>query len=231
VNLLFLVEGEVDEKKVYRAWMQHLFPSWTFVQTPEQMTTNTYRIVAGGGYPQIFNRLGNCLADMQNYKNVAHFFFCIDSEEYSYSDRFNEVKTKLDSLKTLYSIDYTKTEIHIIIQNCCFETWCLGNTDIPNQYNQQLKPKNNKTFSDYQAYYDVLSCDPESMTCCPPHHPFTTNAQFHKKYLRTLLKEYGLRNSPETFGDVKYLDALRERCKLTKDIASFKILLDTLSNI
>ena len=37
MNLLFLVEGGKTEPKVYKAWLQHLFPSLTFVVRPEEI--------------------------------------------------------------------------------------------------------------------------------------------------------------------------------------------------
>ena len=56
MNLLFLVEGGKTEPKVYKAWLQHLFPSLTFVVRPEDMTMNTCRIIAGNGYPSMVDR-------------------------------------------------------------------------------------------------------------------------------------------------------------------------------
>ncbi|MBO1053142.1 MAG: hypothetical protein HEQ25_14450 [Dolichospermum sp. DET73] len=125
MNLLFLVEGGKTEPKVYKAWLQHLFPSLTFVVRPEDMTMNTCRIIAGNGYPSMVDRQNNnsevsrleaCLIDIEKFGNVNHFFICIDSEEHSYTARFHELKSKLDALKSGYNIDSSKTEIHIIIQ-------------------------------------------------------------------------------------------------------------------
>lgn len=240
MNLLFLVEGGKTEPKVYKAWLQHLFPSLTFVLTPEEMTINTCRIIAGHGYPKMVSKptkepgvssLEACLIDIEKFGNVNHFFICIDSEEHSYTARFHELKSKLDDLKSGYNIDSSKTEIHIIIQHCCFETWALGNAEIPNEYSSI---GSSKVLSDFKTYYDVLVNDPEEMSCCPPGHTFSTKARFHKRYIKEYLKQFGLSYSegnPKVVADKKYLDALKKRCESMNHLSSLKLLLDIWDSI
>ena len=240
MNLLFLVEGGKTEPKVYKAWLQHLFPSLTFVVRPEDMTMNTYRIIAGNGYPSMVDRQNNnsevsrleaCLIDIEKFGNVNHFFICIDSEEHSYTARFHELKSKLDDLKSGYNIDSSKTEIHIIIQHCCFETWALGNAEIPNEYPLL---RSSTILSDFQAYYDVLVNDPEEMSCCPTGRTFSTKARFHKRYIKEYLKQFGLSYSegnPKVVADKKYLDALKKRCESMNHLSSLKLLLDIWDSI
>lgn len=240
MNLLFLVEGEKTEPKVYKAWLQHIFPSLTFVIRPEDMTTNTCRIVAGNGYPNMVSkpkqysgvsRLEALLLDIKNYCNVNHFFICVDSEDESYVSRYHEVKTKLESFIASHNVDTSKTEIHIIIQHCCIETWALGNAKIPHQY---TATKSSTLLAEFQAYYNVLVDDPEQMLCCPPSHAFRTKAKFHKKYLEEYLKEFGLsysKKNPKFIEERSYLDGLKERCESTTHLSSLKLLLDTWDRI
>ncbi|MFM6181760.1 MAG: hypothetical protein ACKPA8_09690, partial [Dolichospermum sp.] len=240
VNLLFLVEGGKTEPKVYKAWLQHLFPSLTFVVRPEDMTINTCRIIAGNGYPSMVDRqkknpevsrLEACLIDIVKFGNVNHFFICIDSEENSYTDRFHEVKSKLDDLKSGCNIDSSKTEIHIIIQHCCFETWALGNAEIPNEYSSIVS---STVLSDFQAYYDILVNDPEEMSSCPPGYIFRTKAKFHERYLKEYLQQFGLsysKKDPKVVEGKKYLDALKKRWELMNHLSSLKLLLDIWSRI
>ena len=235
MNLLFLVEGGKTEPKVYKAWLQHLFPSLTFVVRPEDMTMNTCRIIAGDGYPNMVSkpkqypgvsRLEACLIDIEKFGNVNHFFICIDSEENSYIDRFNEVKSKLDDLKSGYNIDSSKTEIHIIIQHCCIETWALGNAEIPNEYSSI---GSSTVLSDFQAYYDILVNDPEEMLSFPRGYIFRTKAKFHERYLKEYLRQFGLsysKKDPKVVEGKKYLDALKKRCELMNHLSSLKLLLD-----
>ena len=240
MNLLFLVEGGKTEPKVYKAWLQHLFPSLTFVVRPEDMTMNTYRIIAGNGYPSMVDRQNNnsevsrleaCLIDIERFGNVNHFFICIDSEDHSYTARFHELKSKLDDLKSGYNIDSSKTEIHIIIQHCCFETWALGNAEIPNEYSSI---GSSTVLSDFQAYYDILVNDPEEMSSCPPGYIFRTKAKFHERYLQEYLRRFGLsysKKDPKVVEGKKYLDALKKRCESMNHLSSLKLLLDIWDSI
>jgi len=215
VNLLFLVEGEKTEPKVYRAWLKHLFPDLIFVNRPEEMMGNTCRIIAGNGYPNMVSkpknssapsRLEACLMDIKNFNNVDHFFICVDSEGYSYSERFNEVQSILEILKLDHEIDDSKTEIHLIIQNCCFETWALGNAEISQKY---PRIKTSITWSDFQNHYDVLLNDPENLSSFPAGYPFQNKwnkAKLHKRYLVEYLAEFGLsytKNNPKLIADFK----------------------------
>jgi hypothetical protein len=243
VNLLFLVEGKKTETRVYRAWLRYLFPHLSFVLRLEDITENTCLIISGNGIQAMFSKpkiegglapFEACLNNIKNFGNIDHFFICIDSEEYSYSDRYNEVKTKLDDAKPIYNIDEAKTEIHIIIQYHCFETWALGNAEIPNRC---IPKKFGSTlFTDLQAHYDVLLNDPETMPHLKSIHGeyFSTNARFHKHYMAKYAEHFGLRYSsknPRLVEENWYLDALKMRCQSTSHLSSLKLFLDTIHAI
>jgi hypothetical protein len=235
VNLLFLVEGEKTEPKVYRAWLKHLFPDLIFVERPEDMMGNTCRIIAGNGYPNMVSkpknssapsRLEACLMDIESFNNVDHFFICVDSEEYSYSERFNEVRSKLEILKSGYKIDDSKTEIHLIIQNCCFETWALGNAEISQKY---PRIKTSTTWSDFQNHYNILLNDPENLSSFPAEHSFRNKATLHRRYLVEYLAEFGLsytKKNPKLIAEKHYLESLQTRCKNTEHLPSLRLLFD-----
>ena len=236
MNLLFLVEGEKTEPKIYKAWLSHLFPQLNFVVRPEDMTINSCRIIPGNGYPNMISspklyggpsRLEACLLDIKNYSNVDYFFICVDSEEETYHARFEEIKSKLESLRVQLGIDQSQaTRFHIIIQHCCIETWALGNAEIPNEYTSQNSSTN---FSIFQAHYDVLVDDPELMIGCPSSYSYATKAKFHGSYLKEYLKEFGLsysKKKPENIEKKQYLDALIKRCTSTNHLSSLKYLLD-----
>lgn len=235
MNLLFLVEGAITEDRIYRAWISHLFPHLIFVAKPEDAITNSYRIIIGNGYPSIFSAAkiyGNispleaCLNDIKTYNNVDHFFICLDAEKYTYQARFDEINTRLETLKIKVGIaSNLSTKFHIIIQNCCVETWFLGNAEIPSK----SIPKKRKEFSDFQTHYNVLVDDPELMIDYPPNYYYRTRAKFHKAYLKEYLEEFGLRyiqSSATIITEKEYLEALIERCRSTNHLSSLKYLLD-----
>jgi len=240
VNLLFLVEGEKTEPKVYKAWLKHLFPSLNFVIRPEDMTKNTCRIIPGNGYPNMVStpklypqvsRLEACLIDIERFGNVDHFFICVDSEDESYTDRFNEIQHKVNDFKSRRNINEAKIKIHIIIQYCCIETWALGNAEIPHQY-----PSSNSSriLPQFRAYYDVTVYDPEGMYGYPEGFSFSKKAKFHQSYLKEYLREFGLsysKNNPQAIQDEKYLEALKKRCQSTHHLTSLKLLLDIWNQI
>ena len=241
MNFLLLVEGEKTEPKVYKAWLSHLFPNIEFVRRPEDMTTHSCRIIPGNGYPNMVStpklggghsRLEACLLDILNFKNVDYFFICVDSEEESYESRYEEISSRLEMFKTRIGLDNCQsTEFHIIVQDCCIETWALGNSEIPNK-NQSKGISNN--FKLFQSYYDVLTNDPQEMQNDPsqnihPERSFSTKARFHGAYLKEYLSEFGLsysKKNPSVIADKKYLNALMKRCDSTNHLSSLKNLLD-----
>jgi hypothetical protein len=236
VNLLFLVEGEKTEPKIYKAWLSHFFPDLIFVDKPEEMTTNSCRIIPGNGYPNMvstprvyggISRLEACLLDIKNYQNVDCFFICVDSEEETYQSRFDEIKSRLEEFQDKLGIQQTQeTKFHIIVQHCCIETWALGNAEIPNEcLSQNCSPD----LAIFQAHYDVLVDDPEQMLGCPLGYAYSTKARFHGSYLKEYLKEFGLsysKKNPKVAEEKKYLDALMKRCTSTHHLSSLRYLLD-----
>jgi len=236
VNLLLLVEGEKTEPKIYKAWLSHFFPQLHFVARPEDITTDSCRIVPGNGYPNMvstprlyggISRLEACLLDIKNYKNIDYFFICVDSEEEAYQDRFDEINSRLESLKVNLGVDqFQTTEFHIIVQHRCIETWALGNAEIPNQY---IPQNSSMVFPTLQAYYDTLIDDPELMLGYPLNYSYSTQAKFHERYLKEYLKEFGLsysKKNPIIIENKKYLDALMKRCSSTNHLLSLKHLFD-----
>jgi hypothetical protein len=240
------VEGEKTEPKVYRAWLLHLFPDIEFVRKPEDMTTHSCRIVPGHGYPNMvstprlggsYSRLEACLLDILNFKNVDYFFICVDSEEESYQSRYQEISSRLKTFKTKVGLDnYQSTEFHIIVQDCCIETWALGNSEIPNE-NQSKSISSD--FQLFQAYYNILTNDPQQMqndssqNTYPPKR-FSTKARLHGAYLKEYLSEFGLsysKKNPSVIADEKYLNALMKRCNSTNHLSSLKNLLDLWQDI
>jgi hypothetical protein len=158
------VEGEKTEVKIYSKWLEHLFPQLNFVAKPENITTNCCWMIASKGYPPPDGLIKGLMADIKKFGNIDHFFICFDSEKYTYQERFEEVKTKLDEAKIDVVDSSIKTKFHIIIQHCCIETWALGNAQLPTE---STCIHNSLKLKEFINFYNVLIDDPELMSCCP----------------------------------------------------------------
>jgi hypothetical protein len=233
---MFLVEGKRTEPKIYKAWLSHLFPYLNFVKRPEEITTNSCRIIPGNGYPNMVStpklsdepsRLDACLMDIKKFNNIDYFFICVDSEEETYWERFNDISLRLDNSKVKLQMEqFERTEFYIIVQHRCIETWALGNACLPINYSRL---NISEDFVQFQKYYDVLTNDPEQIPSIPPNYFFSTQAKFHEKYLKEYLREFGLsysKNQPGTIQSQDFLNALIKRCSSTNHLSSLKNLFD-----
>ena len=112
------------------------------------------------------------------------------------------VFTYLSCLKS-NNIDLGNIQFHIIVQNRCFDTWCLGNKGIY-PFQPEISP-----LLDYTNYYDVSINCPEIMG----KQNFNTHAQFHKDYLKELFKINNLKHYKITNEVMKeeYLEQLIAR--------------------
>lgn len=105
---------------------------------------------------------------------------------------------------------------HLVVQNCCLETWLLGNDRIFSRYpsGDQLK--------ECLKHYSVLESDPELMDSPDDR----SRVEFHLHYLRKMLEEKRMHYSKSKPKDVcseSYLAALRDRSVRTPDhLASFR---------
>ncbi|MFB2923469.1 MULTISPECIES: DUF4926 domain-containing protein [Aerosakkonema] len=153
MNLYFLVEGNSTEKKVYPAWLAHILPELQRVQNYNEVVKNNYYLFSGGGYPSIYDHITNAIEDILSIGKYDYFVVCLDAEERTVSDSKQEIYELLQSK----NIDMGSTQLVIIIQNRCIETWFLGNRKIYSR-NPQTSP-----LLDYTSFYDVSVNCPELM--------------------------------------------------------------------
>ncbi|VEN73426.1 conserved hypothetical protein [Candidatus Desulfarcum epimagneticum] len=198
MNLYFLVEGRRTEKKVYRAWIGYVFPQLTEAGKIEDVHSNHYFIMAGYGYPSYRQRIRESLRDIAGWGNIDHFFICVDCEE-------ETPESKIREIKEIVSEGEHVSNCHVMVQNCCMETWFLGNRRIMkrNPVGEALR--------EYKKFYDVSRDDPEDMGR-PADYKF--RAHFHEAYLKAMLRERGLRYSKSKPGIVMerpYFQELADR--------------------
>jgi hypothetical protein len=194
--------------KVYRAWLGYIFPLLRKVDRIEDIKTNNLYMITGYGYPSYKKRIIEALENINQLGTVDHFFICIDTEEQS-------IEAKRTEIMGIISEGQAFHNCHIILQNCCIETWFLGH--------QKMLKRNptDEKLRGFKSFYDVSVADPENM-----EHPsdYRYRAPFHLDYLKAMLHEQGLsynKSNPGRVLERHYFDALIKRTTKTNHIQTF----------
>ncbi len=205
MNLYFLVEGRRTEAKLYPAWLSHLVPQLQRVDSPDAVKNQNHFLISGQGYPALIHRqIPNAIQDINDCDKYDYFVVRLDADEVSVQDRIGEVHHFIN--RKQYQLNHT--QLVLIVQNRCIETWFLGNPKIYPRHPQ------NPDLVKYTRYYNVSTHDPELMG----HYDFDQYAQFHHTYLKAIFAERNIRYSKSRPGHVlekSYLDQLLARIQTT----------------
>ena len=217
MNIYIITEG-ICEKSIYISWIPLLNHTLSNVEKLQEINNNNFIIYSGDGYPQYFEMIDCAIEDVNNLGNVDRLVICIDSEEMSYNEKYDEISEHIRSKKCI-------AEIKIVIQFFCFETWALGNRKIVPH-----KPKT-EIVKEYKEYFDVSNNNPELL---PGYSPENLNrAQFSEKYLRKLLNDKGHlsynKSNPYYVKHPNFYKEVKKRHIETKHIMSFKFFLEAFS--
>ncbi len=208
MNLYFLVEGKRTEKKVYRAWIGHAFPHLSEANTIEGVQSNHFFLLAGNGYPSYHQRILDALEDIVRHGTIDHFLICIDAEQ-------DSVETKISQINEQISNGPAFPNCHVVVHDCCIETWFLGNRKM------LARQPQSEPLRQFKRFYDVSVDDPERMGCSPEYE---VRALFHQDYLKEMLRERGLsytKPRPWAVTERYYFDALVERNAQTGHLRTF----------
>ena len=201
MNLYFLVEGMQSERKVYPAWLSHLLPELTRVQSYDEVNEKNYYLISGEGYPSLYDFIPPSIEEINLSGKYNYFVLCLDAEENTVAERHAEIYDFFNQEK----LALKNAELILIVQNRCLESWLLGNRKIYSRNPQ------NKPLLDYTKYYDISVNCPENMG---KYQNFNTHAQFHGAYLRSLFEAKNITYSKKRPGDVLkpfYLEQLLAR--------------------
>jgi hypothetical protein len=219
MNIYFLVEGKQTEMKVYPKWLSYLIPKLSKVQWHHQVINNNYCIFTGSGFPSLLdNHLRNSIADVNSSGNFDYFVICLDSDDDTIEER---KKLVLDFIMDEEIVINPNTQLVIIVQNKCLETWFLAHTK-----NFKKNPIN-ESLREYVGFYNVKSNDPELMGKIPDFEGSTSI--FHSSYLQQLLSERNIKytkNNPQGVMEEYFLQNLINRNQKTGHIQSFKFFID-----
>ncbi len=222
MNLYFIVEGRRTEKKVYPTWLSFLIPELTRVDWAYQASTNNYYLFNGNGFPSLLhNHLTNSIDEINELGIFDYLVLILDVDDTSVEHRINEVNNFIQD----NNLSLTSSQVVIIPQNRCIETWFLGNRDVFKNNPQSLELR------DYVKFYNVKEEDPEKMGI---FEGFNTHAQFHADYCTHFLRERNIRyskNNPNGVTEQYYLDSLLDRMAITNHLASFKSFIDFINSV
>ena len=217
MNLYFLVEGMQSERKVYPAWLSHLLPELTRVQSYDEVNEKNYYLISGEGYPSLYDFIPPSIEEINLSGKYNYFVVCLDAEENTVAQRHAEIYGFLNQEK----LELKNAEIVLIVQNRCWETWLLGNRKIYSKQ-PQYQP-----LLDYTKYYNVSVDCPEKMG---KYLDFNTHAQFHGAYLRALFEAKNITYSKKRPGDVLkpfYLEQLLTRIEFQPEqLTTFRHFID-----
>ena len=219
MNIYFLLEGKRTEAKVYPAWLGHLVPNLKKVQWHHEAEKNNYCVFSGNGYPSLLdNHLRNSIEDVNDAGNFDYLVVCLDADDVSVDEIEDEVLSfvKKENIELI-----ERTELVIIVQNKCIETWFLGNTKM------FKRSPNSSKLMDYYDHYNVKDSDPELML--KPVNNIGSTSDFHFNYLRELLKERTVsytKKNPKGVMEESYLYELIKRIKETGHLSSLKSFID-----
>jgi hypothetical protein len=174
----------------------------------EEITRDSYRFVSGNGYPAMLDRIDEVIRDIEKHGTIDHFFICLDAGD--------DPRKRLAAVEKHLAGKLPKTICHIVIAKCCIETWFLGNARLMPQ--QPQRP----FLQQFKAFYDVSDQCPEAMPLMRGQG--RTLEQFHKNYLREMLRENGhsySEQNPYVVRQKDYLYALIQRHDQTQHIQSF----------
>ncbi len=223
MNLYILVEGQ-SEANVYPKWLAELIPDFIRIQNPYDVLDNNYVLYSCGGFPSILDEIKPAVEEMNEIKKFEYLLIVIDADELDVEDRKQEVLDVFVEEK----LDFDLNKLFIIVQNRCFESWCLGNT--------RFFPSNIET-TDFQIcrnHYDVKTQDPEKMPRDTNIKTITTVAQYHAYYLKKMFAERKLtykKAGCEVVGEGYYLEELIKRIENTTHLNTFRNFVSVLKMI
>src|SRR4030042_4720649 len=98
MNIHIVVEGVKGAAKVYETWVPLVNPRLTYVSHISELLNDNFSIVGGGGYPQYLGIIDDAIDDVNNFRNIQRLVIGVDSEEFSYQEKYREIEDHISSL-------------------------------------------------------------------------------------------------------------------------------------
>ena len=220
MNLYIVVEGRTSEKKVYPCWINHINPHLEEINDLDGFSGNSYYLISGMGYPNYLSVIDAAIEDVLSNKNIDYLVVCVDSEEMTYENKYQEIIQYIDGR-------IKSDRLRIIIQHFCLETWGLANKVI-----HKRNPED-RILREYVRFFNARVKDPELL----PNYDMRgfNRSQFAHDYLRRVLREKYrnlsyTKSNPMVIADKTYFDRILTRYLEDNHIQSFKHFIEAFSN-
>ena len=218
MNFYIIVEGDKTELSVYPAWLSILAPTYTRIESFENINENNYFIFSAGGIPSIYNHVANAVMDINtiNGKGGSQYDYllvCLDTEEESREYILQQIESKLQDK----GVALRNAELMVFEHKVCMETWFLGNQGVFKDNPQ------NAEYLEYIKYYNVGRDNPEQMGNMDENR-LSSTAKFHYRYLKSVLEERNMsysKNNTIAVQHQAYLQQLISRFEVTGHLATF----------
>lgn len=210
MNIYIVTEGKA-EKIVFQSWIPLVNPSLSYITNLDDLANDNFYIISAMGYPYYFNIIENAIQDVNNLGRFDRLVLSIDSEDMTRQDKYDEIYEFVSRLNCI-------TEIIVVIQHFCFETWALGNRKL-----FRTNPSHSK-LREYKRLFNVKTNDPELLPSKPDEE--MNRAQFAEKYLRLALNDRFrnlsyIKSNPKALLHTTYFTQIKNRLDDTGHIASF----------
>ena len=219
MNLYFLVEGKRTEKKIYPNWLSILLPEITRVGFFDDVDSHNYKLFSGDGFPHLLhNHLKASIEDVNESGNYDYLIICLDSDDSTVNERIEEIKDFMDIHKIKLE---NHTQLRIIVQQKCIESWLLGNRKV------FKKNPQSESLTELIQFFDVSLNDPELMN--KPENFVGSIADYHFGYLRDMLETRNIsytKRQPRDVIEKHYLDELIQRTEETNHLKTFQYFIE-----
>lgn len=225
MNIYFLVEGAITEKRFYPALVDYIFDGKLnkLVNVYDVNSTNDgFFVLSGNGYPQIYQILEDTILDINTYSDFNYLFVSLDADERTIEETVQEFTEEIEKLKVKGIFVPEPCEIVLVVQNRCIETWFLGNSAF---FRRQTS---NPEMLKFHHFFNVRINDPEEMGF---DENFSLHAGYHYSYFKQMALENNERYSksnPLVVCSANFISNLITRYNETDHIKSFKKLCDKL---
>jgi len=225
MNIYLLVEGET-EYYAYPNIIKEICPVMNQVYDVAAANRNNFFIFSANGFPSILDMIEPSIVDAFINNKYDKLLIVLDIEEETQESLMNKVHRVLIPL--IHKYDYNFDNVVIVLQNKCFETWCLGNRDL-------IAEDSTDDIFDFLEYFDVRYLDPEDMPRDESLKGCNTVQQYHFYFLRKLFKRrgwiYNKASRTNKAYQPEYIRGIIRRAQETNHIKSFKFVHTFLNSV